>query len=138
MPRDDVPGIKQQLLADVPGLLSTLFRERKVARLYGEHRVGTHGALSVREDGQWYCHESGAGGDVFDLIAFALATDFKGALAFAKGYLGQASKVIPFPKSSARLSEAQDANRQRQKAKARWLWNQAQPVTFEGGDHAGS
>ena len=139
MPRDDVQRIKQQLRADVPSLLSLLFRERKITRLHGGCRIGTHGALSVRQDGQWYCHESGAGGDLLDLISFALATDFKGALSFAKGYLGQSRTVTPFTKPPARLSEAQDANRQRQQAKARWLWGQSKPVSSEkGDDHAGA
>lgn len=132
MPRDDTQAIKAALVADMPRLLQTLFNDKRITRHGHEWRIGTNGALSVRSDGCWYSHEAGAGGDILDLIAFALATDFKGALAFAKSYAGGAAVVAPkqqFPN----FNKAKEASRTKQQARARNLWNQAQAI---GGNHA--
>ena len=142
MERDNVQLIKQQLLADLPRLLHALpiAEKCKITKQYDGYRVGNNGSLSVRADGIWCCHESGDGGDVIDLIRFAMRMDFPNAIKFAKIHLGSSRcKVITFPHAPKGLKAAQCANRHRQQAKARWLWGQSQPVNSEkGGDHAGA
>lgn len=123
--------IKSAILCDLQSLLATLFPNRHLSHSGHEWRIGTNGSLAIRDDGCWYDHEAGAGGDVLDLIAHVLATDFKGALAFARSFSGGGKTALPtstFPN----FRKAQEAGRLKQQARARNLWQQAQIISLRG------
>lgn len=126
MQHDNIPQIKEQCWYDPLRLLQTLCPNRLITPSHNGWRIGKKGSLSVRNDGCWYCHEAGAGGDIIDLISYALAVDFKGALMFAKSYIGQVS--LPYNPSKPPAPAAQKAESAKRQAKARALWNKAQPI----------
>lgn len=55
-------------------------------------RFGRKGSLVVNvagaRVGRWYSFEAGRGGDALDLVAWARQTDVRGALSFARAWLG--------------------------------------------------
>jgi len=59
-----------------------------------ENRWGRRGSLALaiagERAGQWYCHESGTGGDLLGLIQRVKRCDFRDALAWARAFLGEA------------------------------------------------
>lgn len=136
--KDDIPAIKSALIRNLSALVETLFHNRQVTRRGHEYRIGKKGSLSVQKDGTWYDHEAGAGGDVIDLLQHILATDFKGALAWAKTYIGRGSgsaQIKPMPN----LKEARAKSRTKQSARAKALWIAAHaPLKEAGGNHADS
>lgn len=131
--RENIDNIKAGLVADLPRLLQTLFREKKIMQRHGawRWRIGTHGSLAVRTDGVWSDKEGGGGGDVIDLIAFALATDFKGALAFATSYTGGVTVSLPW-QSAHESQKAQRADRRKKIRLANKLWDQGQCYISRG------
>lgn len=137
--RDEINALKDALWGDPIGLLGALFHNKQVKQYCDGWRVGTHGSLSVRRDGVWHCHESGSGGDVFALIQYAFATDFSGALAWAKSYCGGRTTKVARSVEQAKpdYNEARQAYQDKQSARARNVWMQAQsPNGLSGGAHA--
>lgn len=130
--RENIDDIKAALVADLPRLLQTLFRGKKMTQGHGawRWRIGTHGSLAVRVDGVWSDKEGGEGGDVIALITFALATDFKGALAFAKSYTGGAVVSVPWQTQHESL-KAQRADRRKKIRRAQKIWSQSRPYFSE-------
>lgn len=126
MMRESTAEIKAALLNDLSGLLHTLFPHKPIVWRKGEWRIGTHGSLSVRADGCWYNHEAGAGGDILDIVAFAQATDFKGALEFSKSYVG--GRIPSTLAKRPVLQLVQSESRAKQQAKARNFWQQCTPM----------
>ncbi len=123
---DDIPLIKRELLTRMDGLLASLFPHKRIIHRKREWRIGAQGSLSVRADGCWYSHEAGAGGDVMDLISYALSLDFKAALAFAKSFIG--GVVSPRYAPALPADDATDANRIQQQVRARCVWRQCKPI----------
>lgn len=128
MSKHNLSETKARLTSDVASLVRSLFPNRAIAPEGRGWRIGTHGSLAVRPDGIWCCHESGAGGDIFDLIQYGLATDFKGALAWAKMHTGGRATVAAKRLEHNRLAEreAELARKRKQTAKAKGIWLQAQ------------
>src|SRR5215213_4285737 len=62
-----------------------------------ELRFGNKGSLAVvisgPKSGCWYDHESGQGGDLFDLIQRARGGNFLSALEFASGFVGYSAST---------------------------------------------
>jgi hypothetical protein len=128
MQKYDVASIKVQLAADISGLTKTLFPSRPIKPAHDGWRVGNNGSMAIKRNGVFCCHETGSGGDVFDLIQYALATDFRGALAWAKMYLGGRATVSAQRTEQNRPAqcEADLARKRKQTAKAKSIWMQSQ------------
>ena len=126
--KHDIALTKAQLTADIGGLTKTLFPNRPIKSDREGWRVGNNGSQSIKRNGVFYCHETGSGGDVFDLIQYALATDFKGALAWAKMYLGGRATVAAqrIEQSGPAQHEVDLARKRKQTAKAKSIWMQSQ------------
>lgn len=85
----DTTAIKSHLLNQVPRLINCLFTGRAVHHMAHEYRIGNNGSISIRlVDGSYFNHETGEGGDLLAFIQHRLKTDFKGALLFAKNFIG--------------------------------------------------
>jgi putative DNA primase/helicase len=82
-----------------------------------ELRFGRNGSLAVllsgSKTGCWYDHESGEGGDLFDLIQRERGRNFADALEFARGFVGPSASVAP------RHIPRDDAGRHRENAVSR-------------------
>ena len=88
----DAAALKPVLLGQLPRLVNCLFSGRNIHRMAHEYRLGTQGSISIRlADGSYFNHETGEGGDMLALIQHTLHTDFKGALVWARGFVGLTS-----------------------------------------------
>lgn len=125
--KNDTTALKGRLLSQLPRLVDCLFASRSKHRTAHEYRIGTNGSISIRRiDGSYYNHESGEGGDIFDLIQHTLKTDFKGALVFAKGFVGNVS-LPPIPPSD-NIQRKIDERAAIQRDKALAMINRAVPI----------
>ena len=126
------------------GELRDLLRDRIEAlavELLGEHnrtlstrkrwRWGGNGSLAVeltgRKQGAWYSHEGGAGGGPLDLIRHANGGDLADAIAWARGWIGQAEEPRPRPRRPEPAAPA-DPEREAGIADARRIWAASGPV----------
>jgi hypothetical protein len=117
--------IKQQCWNDPQRILQKLFHNRPITPTHDGWRIGNKGSIGVRKDGCWYCFESGVGGDIIDLISYALAVDCKGAFAYARAFVGQydiSQKPLHLP------TPLHKKNRAEKIAKAQAIWANAQPL----------
>lgn len=91
-----------------------------------EWRWGQHYSLSVvmRGDkaGSYFDHEQAQGGDALDLIAHVQRTDIKGALAWARDWLGGSVVEIPTRTKADTPKQDDTADRMRRAAA---IWNEA-------------
>lgn len=129
--RDDVQILKPAFIAAFPDPLHQLFSGRKIEFRHGSYRIGTNGSLAIRPDGCFYCHKTGSGGDVVDLVAYALAGGFKDALAWIKAYVGGSARPVkarPIPD----IQKMEDAAKRKQQASARHIWSLSKPVDDSG------
>ncbi len=114
---NDTAGLKAGLIEQIPRLVECLFTGRTIQRTAHEYRIGTQGSISLRLlDGSYFNHESGEGGDILTLIQHSFRTDFKGALVWARGFLGQRADILrpALPHLKQKIDER--ASRQRDKA----------------------
>lgn len=119
--KKDAHIVKAGLIDQLPRLIECLFSGRHIRRMPHEYRIGTQGSISIRlADGSYFNHETGSGGDVFSLIQHALKTDFKGALLWARAFIGQfniATATMPLQETLCHKIDERAA-RQRDKALA--------------------
>jgi hypothetical protein len=84
----------QRLTANTERLAVALLGQPTV-RSRSELRWGAKGSLVVNiagaRAGRWYSFEEAVGGDMLDLVSFALACDSRAALAWARQWTGVAS-----------------------------------------------
>jgi len=95
---NDIPEIKQGLKDRIADLCAALLpRGKREGGMWVSHNPRVAGddkkipALKVglqRDKGAWICWRSGDKGDVIKLIAFCLGTDTRGALQWARDFLG--------------------------------------------------
>jgi hypothetical protein len=121
--------LKAQLLQQLPRLVDALFSNRTIHRSTHEYRVGAHGSISMRlSDGCYFNHETGEGGDLLTLIQHVLRTDFKGALVWARGFVGhQHIAVNPVPSPSV-FEQRKNARIIQQRGKALAILRRATPI----------
>lgn len=113
----DTRQLHAHLLSEIERLVECLFIGRIIHRSAHEYRIGTQGSISIRlADGSYFNHETGEGGDLFALIQHMLKTDFKGALVWARGFVGNAP-LLPIPPTES-LQKKLDARAARQRDKA--------------------
>lgn len=118
-----------QLLVRLPELTAALFPKEPKQITKREIRIGRKGSLAInRETGLWYSHEVGNGGDILRLIEYALRVDFRGALAYARNYLGGQITFPYVPVVPGGTQKADEARGNAQRAKAKALWKEAQPI----------
>ena len=115
----DNTTIKARLLEQLPLLVGYLFVGRHVHRTACEYRIGNNSSISIRiADGSYFNHETGDGGDIIALIQHTLKTDFKGALLFAKNFIGNAPLTPIAPPDNLQRKIDEKAVQQRYKALA--------------------
>jgi phage/plasmid primase-like uncharacterized protein len=78
--------------------------------------------LTGRHAGRWHCFESGEHGDALDLIRLELGVDTRGAIAWAREFLGDPAQLPPGPARSAPAPADDEPDRIR---KALRLWDSA-------------
>lgn len=127
---DAKAALQHKLRESVLALVGVLFPEKIIISKDHEIRIGRKGSLAINiRSGVWYDHESGEGGDMFDLIMHAAGCDFKQALVFARSWSGQPS-LKPVQLVSP---QTDDQRREKIRQFAIRLWNQCRPI---GGDYA--
>jgi putative DNA primase/helicase len=126
----DLDAIRQALPARAAEIAITLLGEpnpRMSSRK--ELRFGRKGSVAVAiagpKAGQWYDHETGVGGDTFDLIRYTRGYDFIGALRYVQDFIGS-MPVCPAPARPSAAAPAEDSSRNRDRALR--LWAEAQPI----------
>jgi hypothetical protein len=105
--------LRRRLVAELEMLAETLHgAPSRLMSTRQQLRFGSKGALVIelhRNRGIWFSHESGKGGDVFDLIADATKQDFAGAVRWAWDWLGMAPAgqpaTAPPPRPAASLAD---------------------------------
>lgn len=124
----EIDDLRAAMRSDMEGLLCQLFPTRPVIRLGDELRVGNRGALSVRpKQGVWYCHESGCGGDEFDLIRHAMCCDFKSALSWARNVYSSGVQHVSKPVSRI-IKRCDGRDIAKRRVKARTIWDGCHPA----------
>ena len=105
------------------------FSYGKPNRQGSEYRFGTHGSLAVQisgpNAGQWFDHEAGEGGHVFEFINRHIGGSFKEAREWAINWLGGAVDYKAM-KPRKRPVIAEDKNPYRDAARS--IWNDAEPL----------
>jgi putative DNA primase/helicase len=93
-------------------------------------RFGRKGSLSVEisgaKAGLWYDHESGEGGDLFELIGRERGGGFADALKFARSFVG--STAISTPRPKLKVVGGRDHERDAHSSTARLaarIWNES-------------
>ncbi len=124
---DDTHTLKAQALTRLSQLVECLFSGRATHRTAHEYRIGTQGSISVRiADGSYFNHETGEGGDIFTLIQHVLRTDFKGALTWARDFVGN-MPLPPIPPTE-NLQKKMDKRAARQRDKALAMLKRVEPI----------
>jgi putative DNA primase/helicase len=94
-----------------------------------ELRFGKHGSMAVvvagPKGGLWRDHETGEGGDLFDLIARLRGGGFKDALEYATDLVGTGTMPSAPPRQARPEPDQDDATRTR---RALTWWREADPV----------
>jgi len=92
-----------------------------------ELRWGRRGSLALAIAGEraglWHDHEAGMGGDLLGLIQRERRCDFRGALDWARAFLGEPAPDRPAPLPTVSRAAPDDAERE---AAALRLWHEAQ------------
>ena len=123
-----ISALKVQLLQQLPRLSEYLFTGRVIHRMRHEYRIGKRGSKVIRlADGIYFDHETGEGGDILCLIQRELKINFKGALVWARGFVGNAA-LPPLPHIEV-LQKKYDARAARQRDKALAIWRRSKPIT---------
>jgi hypothetical protein len=113
----DTTAIKARLLEQLPRLIECLFAGRSVHRTEFEYRIGNNGSVSIRLDnGCYFNHETGEGGDIISFIQHTLKMDFKGAVLFAKNLVGNAPLAPITPPDNLQRKIDENAMLKRDKA----------------------
>lgn len=102
-----------------------------------ELRYGTHGSFVVSIAGSklgcWYDHEIGAGGDPLALIMRERNCDFRGAVEFARLFVGgNIGRTTIRPVQSKQTDRGDEVAERLQLA--RFLWSQRQPIKATAGE----
>ncbi len=119
--------LKQIALPYLIGVTKALHANRRIGVCGREVRIGNRGSLCIdRRNGNYFNHESGSGGDLYDLIQQSLATDFKGAVAWLEGYLGSNAVSTQLP-NTPYIHKAVSSNEERTK-KAKRVWKETRPL----------
>jgi phage/plasmid primase-like uncharacterized protein len=96
-------------------------------RSRSEFRWGRRGSLALAIAGEraglWHDHEAGMGGDLLGLIQRERRCDFRGALDWARAFLGEPAPDRPAPRPTVSRDAPDDAERE---AAALRLWREAQ------------
>jgi len=89
--------IDRSALPDMPSVLRQLDVEpgRHRRSRCPIHRGDNPSAFAWTDDGLWFCHRCGEGGDVIQLIEKTLDTDFRGALRWLGIEPGELPKLDP-------------------------------------------
>lgn len=120
-----IPALKSALVESLPELLSVLFPDRPLRRNGAEYRIGRNGSVAfcaIR--GCFYCHETGQSGDVLDLIAYALRTDIRCSIAWARSWLG--GELHAITQRAATPIRPKETSTQREKVLP--LWRPSKPL----------
>ncbi|MFZ4762257.1 MAG: DUF7146 domain-containing protein [Alphaproteobacteria bacterium] len=88
-PQGEIACVKQHLTPFLLELAKNIFPARTVVIKGNEIRIGTKGSLSInRLTGEYYDHETGAGGDILTLIGNESGRSFPESLEWAKAFIG--------------------------------------------------
>lgn len=113
----DTTAIKARLLEQLPSLLECLCAGKPIHKSAYEYRIGNNGSVSIRLDnGCYFNHETGEGGDIISFIQHTLKMDFKSALLFAKNFIGNAPLPPITPPDNLQRKINEKAVQQRDKA----------------------
>ena len=102
MQSDYINNIKPYIRANIEALICRLFSGANIQKLSeSNYRVGSKGslAITVLSDGNivFYCHESGSGGDIFDLIMRVTGYSFNQSVDYAVAAIGLTSSSFNSP-----------------------------------------
>ncbi|MCB1492760.1 MAG: toprim domain-containing protein [Rhodobiaceae bacterium] len=142
--RDDVPVVKQMLADRIDDLCRQLLPDgKRKGRLWTASNPVTRDhdhtpALTValdRDIGAWKDYRSGDKGDILDLVTYCNRTDFKGAMAWARDWLGlrsmsSAERDALQQRADVRRAEQAKKTEKAQAFKAEWvrrIWDSASP-----------
>lgn len=143
--RSDRDEIKQGLKDRIEDLCARLLPDGRVeGRLWVAHNPVTRDFSQSKElkvaingdVGAWKCWRSGDKGDVINLVAYCLETDFRGAMDWSREFLGlknmsrQERKSFAEENEKRRLEAEQEARNRlldRRKAVQR-LWDSGEPI----------
>ncbi len=116
---NDTTAIKARLIEQLPRLVECLCAGKQIHKSAYEYRIGNNGSISIRlADGAYFNHETGEGGDIISLIQHKLQTDFKGALVFARKFIGNAPLQPITPPDNLQRKIDEKAVQKRDKALA--------------------
>lgn len=104
MTRPDAQALKEALLRQLPDVIESLYGKRarwqtnewRLGNVQGEE--GSSLAIEGRNQarlGLWIDHATDEHGDIFALIQGAISTDFKGALTWARDFVGPDYQPLP-------------------------------------------
>lgn len=132
---NDITTIKNRLVASLDDIVALLFSARRIVPHAYEYRIGNKGSLAIRQiDGAFYDHDTGENGDIFTLIMYAFKTDFKGALVWARGFLGNAARPVASNHQKPKRHDP-DAWAMQQKAKALAIIARRKPLKGTIAEH---
>jgi phage/plasmid primase-like uncharacterized protein len=122
----DLDAIRATLRARA-GEVGEALRGPPSYRSRSEFRWGRRGSLALAIAGEraglWHDHEAGMGGDLLGLIQRERRCDFRGALDWARAFLGEPAPDRPAPLPTVSRAAPDDAERE---AAALRLWHEAQ------------
>jgi putative DNA primase/helicase len=97
-----------------------------------EFRFGNHGSVSVviagPKAGQWFDHELGIGGDLFELIKRERGGNFRDAIEFAERFVGHAARDPAPARRVRRQRDAAAEDRTHDISRALAIWKEAVPI----------
>jgi hypothetical protein len=110
-------------------ILKELFGDIPIVQNDNEIRVGNKGSLAITilpDKIIYYSHENDQGGDVFDLVQYALKCDFKTAINWSKFFLGLSLYKVDITTQNFNITPKKD---ERQKVtEALKIWNGSVPI----------
>jgi len=120
----DITNLKSQLIQRAGELVQKLFPDKPTTRLHDDIRIGNHGSLVIN-NGRFYNHETGQGGDLISLVRYALCCDFISALNWCNSFVGNMPAIQGY--TNKPLEQKQCDYLEIKRIKRAWyLWQQTQ------------
>lgn len=128
---DDIKPILRQRMEELA--ISLLGEPNKSLSNKTQLRFGKNGSLTVNlEKAQWFSHETGKGGNPFDLIKHELNfSDFKDVLEYAKkfvNYTPDMQYIAVKPKPTEQINLEDEKRQEKMKALGDKLYQQSVPI----------
>ncbi|MCB2082232.1 MAG: toprim domain-containing protein [Rickettsiales bacterium] len=113
-------------------LASMLFPERRIVTNGQEIRIGQHGSISIdRQEGVFFDHEVGRGGDLIILIQHVQGCDFRSAIAYGAAVIYGRNKhhSVPINPIHCAASRKKEKNLHYRTERARRIWQESSLIS---------